>query len=425
MQWFVKLSIQKWYAPKIHNRELLKICSDKKWLHVSVNGKPIRKNDMLPFFKMVQEMYTTALAKTYKTEYTAEVNYEISTRPVNIHNYFEEGSTAGYVAVSKISKQQLYADVMSLSPYVYCGRFEAEGGLNEPMVMYTRDPGMVIEYCVSGEWVKGITWPESEDDFIFAFFVPDTQKILKINLDVKEHAGKKLREYLRSCEASDHMGWSDPAKMFIVARIRKNTVNQIMKLQNGNEEKRVDATASRLSGKLGKLLMPRIGYEKKKNSGGQGGGGGQGGSGGSSRNLTYEFSDFKFKGNDLEIQYCIKMTHSKRDTNIELVIESEGGRIDPISWQRDIGTPYPAMISSVSIDTLMVAGAKDCEEICVCTSSDSEHIGKKIEIKMEKADTCSEFTSFAIKSHVLAPEIRGILKIHARDKRYSFSFKVV
>lgn len=119
--------------------------------------------------------------------------------------------------------------------------------------------------------------------------------------------------------------------------------------KNGNEEKRVDATASRLSGKLGKLLMPRIGYEKKKNSGGQGGGGGQGGSGGSSRNLTYEFSDFKFKGNDLEIQYCIKMTHSKRDTNIELVIESEGGRIDPISWQRDIGTPYPAMISSVSI----------------------------------------------------------------------------
>ena len=297
---------------------------------------PKKAEDMLPFFKMVQEMYTTALAKTYKTEYTAEVNYEISTRPVNIHNYFEEGSTAGYVAVSKISKQQLYADVMSLSPYVYCGRFEAEGGLNEPMVMYTRDPGMVIEYCVSGEWVKGITWPESEDDFIFAFFVPDTQKILKINLDVKEHAGKKLREYLRSCEASDHMGWSDPAKMFIVERIRKNTVNQIMKLQNGNEEKRVDATASRLSGKLGKLLMPRIGYEKKKNSGGQGGGGGQGGSGGSSRNLTYEFSDFKFKGNDLEIQYCIKMTHSKRDTNIELVIESEGGRIDPISWQRDI-----------------------------------------------------------------------------------------
>lgn len=234
-----------------------------------------------------------------------------------------------------------------------------------------------------------------------------------------------MGEYLRSCEASDHMGWSDPAKMFIVARIRKNTVNQITKLQNGNEEKRVDATASRLSGKLGKLLMPRIGYEKKKNSSGQGGGGGQGGSSGSCRNLTYEFSDFKFKGNDLVIQYCIKLAHSKRDTNIELVIESEGGRIDPISWQRDIGTPYPAMILSVSVDTLMIAGEEDCEEACMCTLSDSEHIGKKIEIKMGKADACSEFTSFAIKSHVLAPEIRGILKIHARDKRYSFSFKVV
>lgn len=60
---YLRLSIQKWYAPKIHNRELLKFCNDKKWLHVTVNKIPIRKQDMLPFFRMVQELYTAALAK--------------------------------------------------------------------------------------------------------------------------------------------------------------------------------------------------------------------------------------------------------------------------------------------------------------------------------------------------------------------------
>lgn len=47
---YLRLAIQRWYAPKIHNRELSKFC-DKKWLHVSVNNVPMRKQDMLPFFR--------------------------------------------------------------------------------------------------------------------------------------------------------------------------------------------------------------------------------------------------------------------------------------------------------------------------------------------------------------------------------------
>lgn len=61
---YLILAIQKWYAPKIHNQHLKEFCN-KKWLRVYVNNKPIRYDTMLPFFKLVQELYTIAIAKTY------------------------------------------------------------------------------------------------------------------------------------------------------------------------------------------------------------------------------------------------------------------------------------------------------------------------------------------------------------------------
>lgn len=422
---YLRLAIQRWYAPKIHNRELLKICDEKdkkKWLHVSVNGDPVRKQDMLPFFRLVQELYTSALAKIKKTEYTAQVDYEILTHPINIKNYFAGGTTAGYVAIAKVSKQQLYGNDMFLSPYVYCGRFEADGGKNEPMVMYTRDPGMVIEYSVSGLWVKGIPWPESEEDFVFGFFVPDTDKKLKSDLEVKEHAGKTLGEYLRSCEASDHMGWSDPAKMAIVTKIQKNTANQIAKVQTSADEKRVDATASRLSGKLGKLLMPRVGYAKgEKNRGG-----GSGSGGGTIKDLFFEVTEQRITGDELQLSFKIKMAHAKRKGTISLVIESEGGRIDSLGWQRDIGTPYPLSISELFLDTLRTHDTEEPAALDIrCSREAVKCEGEKISAEICREEGSSEFASFSVMSHVIAPEILGRLKITARDRRYSFSFKVV
>lgn len=420
---YLRLAIQKWYAPKIHNRELLTLCNDKKWLNVSVNNNPIRKQDMLPFFRLVQELYTSALAKTLQTEYVPELDYEISIRAVNVLNYFAGGRTAGYVAVTKITKQQLYGNGNYLSPYVYCGHFEGDGGKNEPIVMYARDPGMVIEYATSGLWVKNIPWPESEDDFIFAFFVPDTMKELRSDLEVREHAGELLRDYLRSCEASDHMGWSDPAKMSLVAGIQKNTVKQITKLQNADAEKDVDATASRLSGKLGKLLMPKVGYAK-----GKGSGSGSGGSGGGTklRNLTFDILSQQLVDGELELGYRIKLSHGKRTAEIAVVVESEGGRIDPTGWQRDIGTPYPATILAAVIENVNSAELGKSENVgASCTRECTDYSGEYIEAQLSKVDGSAEYATFSVQSHIIGAEIIGKLRIHARDRRYSFSFKVV
>ena len=136
---YLRLSIQKWYAPKIHNRELPEFCNNK-WLLVSVDNKPIRKQDMLPFFNLTQELYTSALAKTYSYAYKSTDYPQIEVLLVKMQSYFDKGMIVGYVSIARISQSELNGTQNLLSPYDYIGKFEADGGLNEPIMMYARDP---------------------------------------------------------------------------------------------------------------------------------------------------------------------------------------------------------------------------------------------------------------------------------------------
>lgn len=417
---YLKLAIQRWYAPKIHNRELPKFC-DKKWLHVSVNNVPIRKQDMLPFFRLVQELYTTAIAKTYGAEYTSEWLPETKCLAVNIHNYFASGSTSGYVAALIITKDELNGAENVLSPYVYIGKFEAEGGKNEPIVMFAREPGMVIDYAVTGPWIKGISLPESQDEFVFAFYMPDTAKILKSDLPAPEYANMDLGAYLRACEASDHMGWDDPAKMQIVARIQKNTATQIENKVVSITEPRVEATASKLAVTLGRSLLPRVGYGKKKKAIGGGGGG----RGGAMKNIEFEMASMSVSGNMIEIPFKLRLSHGKKAVNMELIVASEGGWIIPNAWQNDIGTSFPATISAFEIKTL--ASNIDHEPIQIndgCTAEKVRFECEKVSAELVSAEESHELTSVKINASILNMELIGTLRIKAYDKKYRFSIKI-
>ena len=417
---YLTLAIQKWYCPKIHNRKLKEFC-DKKWLSVAVNNKTIRKDEMLPFFNLVQELYTTAIAKTYDVKHTSSLYPGISTYPVNINKYLD-GSTSGYVSVINISKDEL-GGAMTLSPYDYVGRFEADGGLNEPMVMYTRDPGMIIEYSVTGGWVKNITPPESKDEFLFAFYMPDTRKHIKADLSVPEFAGKTLGEYLRACEASDHMSWTDPAKMQIVERIQKNTINRIVRQQTSEEKAQIDATASKLSGKLGRILLPRVGYAKS--SGGSGGGGYVGG-GSKMKDISFEITSRSFQGNNLTLNFKLKLFHAKKTADVAVIVDSEGGRIDPTAWQKDIGTPFPASIEKLAVHTV-TSKAMDTPIFVekVCTPENLQTSCDYVTVELGRADGSLQLTSFKVNANILNMEIEGAMTIRARDKKYNFSVRVI
>lgn len=419
---YLTLAIQKWYAPKIHNQHLKEFC-DKKWLRVYVNNKPIRYDTMLPFFKLVQELYTIAIAKTYNADYQSEWLRNAICSAVPIRNYFdttENSSTAGYVAAIRINTEDMYGGQNYMDPCIYTRHFENDPDINEPIVMYARDPGMVIEYTISGPWVKGITPPERSDEYIFAFFVPITTKKLKADLSEKKFADMELGEYLRECEASDHMGWNDPANMQVVERIQKNTVNQIcgkiITVKNGQ----VEATASKLSGKLGRKLLPRIGYGRVRGSGS----GGSGGGGSKINNLEFNIVSRDITGDELTLEYELKLTQGKKTAEFTVLIDSEGGLIDPKAWLNDIGTEFPVEITEATIDSLV--STTEPEQLFTdvfCSKVRMSVNNQYVELNLDNVD--GAYAGFKIVSNISSPVIKGKLKLKTADKKYRPSFKIV
>lgn len=418
---YLRLAIQKWYAPRIHNRELTNIPGcDKKWLLVTVDNNPIKKQDLLPFFNLAQELYTTAFAKTMNYEYCSKSYPSIETYPINIRNYLEGGMTAGYVSAIKISKSEL-ASHSALSPYDYIGRFEADGGLNEPIMMYARDPGMIIEYAITGPWVKNITPPDNPNEYLFAFFVPNTKKKIKSDFPVEAYASKELGEYLRECEASDHMGWSDPVTMQIVKRIQTNSINQINSHMRPSISENTDATVSKLSNRVGKRLLPRIGYGKTK---GPGPGGGTG-TGTKIHNVEVTFTSQTIEGNDMVMDYSIRLSHDKKRVSLSLLVASEGGWINSENWHKDIGTVFPVKITECSIESVQNPAVqyayeinKACSERVTIISTD------EIKAALLSETENDVLTKIQFEPEVLNPEIKGKIRVHADDKKYQINFKV-
>lgn len=418
---YLRLSIQRWYAPKIHNREISEF-PDQKWLSVTVNKVPIQKQSLLPVFDLTQELYTTALAKVYGKDYASQTYPQIKCLPVNIQKYFEGSMTSGYVAVVKISKSELNGDQNLLSPYDYFGHYEADGGLNEPVVMYTRDLGMVIDYSVTGPWVKGLTTPENPEEFLFAFYVPNTAKKLKSDLTVPEYAGVSFGQYLRDCEQSDHMEWNDPVKMQIVSRIQKNLIHQINTKINKPAAAPVDATASKLSSRLGKNLLPRIGYGKKT---GGGSGSSSGGSGGKVNNILFEITSQAVRGNLLTIDFSLKLLHSCKSAKMSIIVASEGGWIDPESWQDEIGTPFPAAIReccAVSMTTGVIVKPRAIDLICNADTPIASI--EEFDLSMQYVEGSATAAAIKVDSQVFNLGLTGHLVVNAVDKKYRFNFKV-
>lgn len=419
---YLILAIQKWYAPKIHNQHLKEFCN-KKWLRVYVNNKPIRYDTMLPFFKLVQELYTIAIAKTYDYDYQSEWLSNAICSAVPIRNYFdtsENSSTAGYVAAIRINTEDMYGGQNYMDPCIYTRHFENDPDINEPIVMYSRDPGMVIEYTIAGPWVKGITPPECSDEYIFAFFVPITTKKLKADLSEKKYADMELGEYLRECEASDHMGWKDPANMQVVERIQKNTVNQIFGKIVSLKTRQIEATASKLSGKLGRKLLPRIGYGRVPR------GGGSGGSSGGSKlnNVEINIISSNITETELTIEYELKLTNGKKTAELTVLIDSEGGLIDPKAWRNDIGTEFPVEFTEVTIHSL--SSTTEEEKIFTDVFCNKDHIRTRnqyIELNLDNVDEV--YAGFKIVSNISSPVIKGKMKLKTADKKYRPSFKIV
>ena len=113
-------------------------------------------------------------------------------------------------------------------------------------------------------------------------------------------------------------------------------------------------------------------------------------------------------------------------TDISVIIDSEGGRIDPSAWQKDIGTPFPASITELVVHSIKSPMFE--EELLlntVCNNSVDSIKNDYVEVGIHRAENSAEYSSVSVSANILQLELRGTVKIKARDKKYKFSLWVV
>jgi hypothetical protein len=171
------------------------------------------------------------------------------------------------------------------------------------------------------------------------------------------------------------------------------------------------------------MLLPRVGYAK--GSGGGGGSGGNGG-GGKIKDLSFETLSQGYVGDDLVIEFLLRFSHAKKNVNVSVIVDSEGGRIDPTGWQKDIGTPFPANITALQVHSIKSPIIEDGLQMdAICNSFAHEIENEYLKVGVHCAENSAEYSSFSVAANVLNLELRGAIKIKARDKKYRFSLRIV
>ncbi len=414
---YIELAIEKWYAPKIFNKHLAGI-SEQKWLAVKVNGEAIKYDNMRPFFQLVQELYTTALSYNFNAKYQSEKYSDIEC--VAVTSKKVEGQKSGHVAFVRIKKDQFSDSGNMIKPYTYLRLF-SWGPLNDPIVMFARTPGLVLDYKIDGKWAKGLTKPENDDEFIFAFYVPNCSLKLKKEKTLGVFSGESFGEYLRKCEKSDHMDWDDKSNLTLVSNIKTQVVAKInsgLKEESGGT---IEGTTSKLSGKLGRRLLPKMGYGKSSGGGGNGGNGG----GGKSDNLSIELTPM-IKSDCMEITFILTFKNVRKSASLGIFIETETGVMDADAWESNISDTFPVSIDRIESASTYAVNSKGTSqflEVCNLSQPIINNDYSNISLIMSKSG--KNITGFKIDNDITNAIVIGKMVIMTSDRKYVCTIKEV
>lgn len=435
---YLKLSIQRWYAPAINNLDLPELIG-KKWLYVTVNEEMISYDSMYPFFQLIQRLYTASLAKTLDQQerHTSwSIFYENNISQISINKYIDNsnhGNTAvGYLTTAKIPKTLLnVGEQANLNPFLLLGYYEegeSESERSIPVVMFARRLGMVIDYAYKDEWVHGLPVPEENVEYFFSFFVPylGESKHLKPDLAVSKYAGKTLEEYLISCEASDHEGWEDHDRINIVSSIQRNVVNRI---KNVIQEIKVPANTGEAD-RLGNAFSRMLGVKKKKlGKSIPGGGGGPTGGSSTSKKIVFESSIKDFGGMSQILSFELICKPGTSVAVLSMVLLASGSNMGSIEWESDIGSVFPVYFSEATISATEIGTDNTAEDTislgnpaCRLLSSNVYFANeeKQIENKLVVSKMLTQLRIEFDKPISRSIEIKGTLVVNTSGDEYEY-----
>ncbi|SDW05948.1 hypothetical protein SAMN05421781_0299 [Marinococcus luteus] len=422
---YIKRATERWYSPRINNN----CYAMNKPLLVSINGKEINPNEMLPLFRVMQDLYNkSSYALKNKSNILLE-DKQLNLEKIFVRKIFKTNGEAGEIIFTKLSK----ADLLMLPPYNYPSHYDqaaldVSGEVsNPPMIGYLRKPGMIINYDIEGDWASSIQTP-SEEEFVVALFVPNSRKELSENYN-----SILLEEYLRMGEKADHTSWNDQPinekNPKLVSKIKGQVARKINQYFVPNKDKEKNETKQIKLGKsLANILLPPEDFGKRTNGEvNKGNGGGQG----RVKSLTNKSSlsllgDPKFSNGEVHSDFEIIIGKSLEQTTLELRVITENGTMTSEKWEDDkyIGTAFPLImtsfyISKIEVDNKAILCEKvhdftkellDLNEVTISSKKTNKYqINSGIEIHKKIEESCVIYGTVSFKGN--QNNVKGSLTI--------------
>lgn len=264
---YLRVSLQRWYAPRILNASYR-----GAYLNPSVNGKKIKISNMQPLFRVIREMYIFNDTSKYPNDsILKKARSQCKIESVRTRDILADSSSAGSFIYVKLAER----DLLMTAPDNYKSPFqqisnryiEMKNG-NNPIVMFTRKPGMIVGYDYDGVWTHRMP-RAGTSDYIIGLFVPDSQNHIK-NISDENGGFLTLEEYIRRGEKADHSSWADQNIGGVNPRLIARIQNSIIKIVSREfAEEPMQFTERKnigLSHALANILLPETGFGKKPRS---------------------------------------------------------------------------------------------------------------------------------------------------------------
>lgn len=266
---YLKVATERWYPTRLMNRNF----KDNPWLDLYINNEEFDINEMLPLFRIIQELYN--YNNYIESDYQ---NIEIFTENIKLNSIFSSSTMAGNLIYTKLSKEQLkmIEPDNEPSPFIQIDNELYQQELNKPIITFCRKPGMILRYDYAGEWSNRLENVE-EGTVIVALFVPCSKNIIKLDNN-DEGISLTLEEYLRSCEKADHDNWEDIRKfstssgkyidtsnLRIIYKIQTRIANKLNEVLVKKEENKNIGVGTELNRQLATFFLPSRGFGHKAN----------------------------------------------------------------------------------------------------------------------------------------------------------------
>ncbi len=343
---YLKVAVQRWYAPRLDNIAYYKHWSSK-YLRCKINGEEILSDSFNPVFKLIQDLYNACIDESFNTE-----KLHISTQIILLRKTMYD-TNSGTLAYKYVSREELGLKPWDqLTPAVWFNCKSEKWSSNKPIVAYLRKPGMIVSYD-DDSWVYDPN-DGNENSFLIALFVVNSANILKCEDKIND-IDYSLESYVRECEKGDHMAWEDIKfhniqKPDIIDKIQKGVRKKLLEFfsdltDNGNEPKADYNPASTL---LGSLFMPYEGYGEQPTPppGPSGAPSGKG----ITKKFKYTYQ-LNIEDNNLFLLLIVKSVKDVETVSFDvtLLTESSGSPISSSSWEEETGLNIPLAISNVEI----------------------------------------------------------------------------